>query len=79
MVVVCPNEYVYILRRLSSGGETSLRAMFLATTLGLRRHFILRFIFRVVLKQFLFQSLFVSSFLKIILEFEKGLRFNILT
>ncbi len=37
MVFVYPNEYSYILRRLSSGGETSLKATFLATTLGLRR------------------------------------------
>jgi len=79
VVLFCPNEYFYQFCRLDSGGETSPKATFLATTLGLRRHFILRFIFRVVLKQFLFQSLFVSSFLKIILEFEKGLRFNILT
>jgi len=39
VVFVYLNEYSYLLCRLSSGGETSLKATFLATTLGLRRPF----------------------------------------
>jgi hypothetical protein len=36
---VCPDENTPVLCRLDPGGETSLHATFLATTLGLRRLF----------------------------------------
>jgi len=39
VVFVYPNEYFYQFCRLDSGGETSPKATFLATTLGLRRLF----------------------------------------
>ncbi len=37
MVIFYLKEYSYLLRRLDSGGETSPKATFLATTLGPRR------------------------------------------
>ena len=66
MVFVCLNGYFYILCRLDSGGEASLRATFLATTLGLRRLFSFP-----TIKQSLFQNSSLSIMNKIIFQSQK--------